>query len=125
MVVRPFCVCMSGWLGQWVAASGQILEIVAFALILILVFLGLGMVGRLIEATIRLIMLGWLNRLLGAVFALVKWLLVMGLLAVAFNSINETLGLVKPEVLAHSHLYPILTDIAETVFPYLKNLLTA
>ena len=77
------------------------------------------------EKVIKLIMLGWLNRLLGAVFALVKWLLVMGLLAVAFNSINETLGLVKPDVIAQSHLYPIHTDIADIVFPYLKNLLTA
>lgn len=113
------------WLAQYIPGSEQSLRIAAFVLIFIVVIVGLTLLGKLLEKVIKLVMLGWMNRLLGAVFALVKWLLVMGLLAVAFNSINETLGLVKPEVIAQSHLYPMLTGIADTVFPYLKNLLTA
>ena len=113
------------WLAQYIPGLEQSLRIAAFVLIFIVVIVGLTLLGKLLEKVIKLVMLGWMNRLLGAVFALVKWLLVMGLLAVAFNSINETLGLVKPEVIAQSHLYPMLTGIADTVFPYLKNLLTA
>ena len=113
------------WLAQYIPGSEQSLRIAAFVLIFIVVIVGLTLLGKLLEKVIKLVMLGWMNRLLGAVFALVKWLLVMGLLAVAFNSINETLGLVKPDVIAQSHLYPMLTGIADTVFPYLKNLLTA
>ena len=113
------------WLAQYISGSEQSLRIAAFVLIFIVVIVGLTLLGKLLEKVIKLVMLGWMNRLLGAVFALVKWLLVMGLLAVAFNSINETLGLVKPEVIAQSHLYPMLTGIADTIFPYLKNLLTA
>ena len=70
-------------------------------------------------------MLGWLNKLLGGVFAILKWVLIMSLIVVAFNSINQTFNIVKPNVLAESQLYPVLTEIANTVFPYLKSLLKA
>ena len=70
-------------------------------------------------------MLGWLNKLLGGVFAILKWVLIMSLIVVAFNSINQTFNIVKPNVLAESQLYPVLNEIANTVFPYLKSLLKA
>ena len=119
-----FATVVYQWLAQHISGSEQTLRIVAFVLIFVLVIIALILLGKLLEKVIKLVMLGWLNRLLGAVFALIKWMLVMGLLAVAFNSINQTLGLVKPDVLAQSHLYPMLVSIADTVFPYLKNLLT-
>ena len=118
-----FASTVSGWLGQWVAASGQVLEIVAFALILILVFLGLGVVGRLVEATIRLIMLGWLNRLLGVVFAMMKTFLIIGLVIMAFSSLNDTFQLIKPEILSQSALYLPLKNTADEVFPYLRDMI--
>ena len=118
-----FASVVSGWIGQWITASGQVLEIVSFALILILVFLGLGAVGKLLEATIRLVMLGWLNRLLGVVFALLKTMLIVGLVIMAFSSLNDTFGIVKEEVLNQSALYPPLKKIANDVFPYLRDMI--
>lgn len=118
-----FASAVSDWIGQWITASGQVLEIVAFALILILVFLALGAAGRLLEATIRLVMLGWLNRLLGVVFALLKTALIVGLVILAFSSLNGTFGFVKEDVLAQSVLYPPLKDIANDVFPYLREMI--
>jgi len=118
-----FASAVSVWIGQWITASGQVLEIVAFALILILVFIALGAIGKLLEATIRLVMLGWLNRLLGVVFALLKTMLVVGLVIMAFNSLNVTFGFVKEEVLNQSMLYPPLKNLANDVFPYLRDMI--
>ena len=112
------------WLAQYITASEQALKLVAFALILILVFIALGLIGRLLEGIIKLIMLGWLNRLLGVAISLVKCILGLGLLVLVFNSLNASFDLVQPEVMADSILYPIIKDIADTVFPYLKSLLT-
>lgn len=112
------------WLSQYLSGSEQTLKIAAFVLIFILTIVILTLLGRLLEKIVTLVMLGWVNRLLGAAFAVMKWLLVMGLLALAFNSINETFQLVDSELIAQSHLYPMITGIADIVFPYLKNLLT-
>ena len=113
------------WLSQYLSGSEQIVRIAAFALIFIAVILALSLIGKLLDKIIQIIMLGWLNKLLGGVFAIAKWILIMSLIVVAFNSINQSFHLVKPSVLAQSQLYPILTDIANTIFPYLKNLLKA
>ena len=113
------------WLAQHVSGSEQTLHIVAFALIFIVVIIALSLIGKMIEKIINFVMLGWLNRLLGAVLALVKCMLILALLATAFNAINEALHLVKPEIFTESQLYQMVKGFADTVFPYLKSLLTA
>ena len=118
-----FASLVSTWIAQWITASGQVLEIVAFALILVVVFLVLGALGKLLEAAIKLIMLGWLNKLLGVVFALLKTGLIVGLVIMAFSSLNATFNLVKPEILSQSVLYTPLKDIANDVFPYLRDMI--
>ena len=112
------------WLAQYITASEQALKLTAFALILLAVFLVLGLIGKALDGIIKLIMLGWLNRLLGVAFSLAKCILGLGLLAMVFNSLNASFDLVKPEVLSDSVLYPIIKDIADNVFPYLKSLLS-
>lgn len=58
-----------------------------------------------------------------AVFSLVKAGLVIGLVIMAFCSLNNTFNFVSEEVLNESVLFPPLKNLAYTVFPYLKELL--
>ena len=88
------------------------------------VFILLGLIGKALDGIIKLIMLGWLNKLLGVAFSLAKCILGLGLLTLVFNSLNTSFELIKPEVLNDSTLYPIIKDIADNVFPYIKSLLT-
>lgn len=119
-----FANIVSAWIGQYITASEQVLKVVAFALILIAVFFILGILGKALEGVFRLVMLGWLNRLLGVVFALLKTGLLVGLAIMAFDSLNATFHFVKEPVMAESVLYPPLKKIAYEVFPYLKDMLT-
>lgn len=119
-----FANIVSAWIGQYITASEQVLTVVAFALILIIVFLILGTLGKALEGVFRLVMLGWLNKLLGVFFALLKTGLIVGLAIMAFDSLNATFHFVKEQVMAESVLYPPLKKIAYEVFPYLKDMLT-
>lgn len=118
-----FAKIASEWLAQYIEASSQILNAVSFALIFFLVILGLTAIGKLLEATVKIIMLGWLNRLLGAVFALLKCVLIVGICIMAFSSLNAAFEFVSEESLAESVLYMPLRDTAYNVFPYLKEML--
>ena len=119
-----FADMVAAWVAQYITASEQVMKIVAFALILIVVFLVLGLVGRLLEGMFKLVMLGWLNKLLGVAFALLKTGLIVGLLIIAFTSLNDTFKFVQESVLNESVLYPPLKKLAFEVFPYLKDMLT-
>ena len=101
------------------------MRLIAFALIFIAVSVGLYFIGKLIEKMIKMATLGWVNRLSGGAFSVFKWTLVLGVIALAFNGVNQAFNLVKPEVLEESHLYSLLTSFSDTVFPYIKNLLNA
>lgn len=119
-----FSSSVSVWLVQYIQGSEQIMKLISFALILIAVIAGLTVLGRLIEGTFKLVMLGWLNRLLGVAFSLLKAGLVVGLAIMAFCSLNNTFGLVSEDTLNQSVLFPPLKDLAYTVFPYLKELIS-
>ena len=112
------------WASKYISASEQILKLVAFALILIAAFLVLGAIGKVLESILKFAMLGWVNKLAGVFFSLIKTLLILGLVIVAFSSLNNTFGLVKPDIIAGSTLYQPLKDTADAVFPYIRNILT-
>ena len=115
---------VTAWASQYIAASEQVLKIVAFAIILIAVFVILGLLGKLLEGVFKLVMLGWLNKLLGVVFAFLKTALIVGLVIIAFTSINESFHLVDNSVLNQSVLYPQIKKLAFEAFPYVKDILT-
>lgn len=117
-----FSTAVSAWLAQYVEASEKLLKIASFAIIMIGVFIILGIVGKSLEGILKFVMLGWLNRLLGVVFAFIKTGLVIGIVIILFNSLNNSLNLISEETLAQSVLYPPLKDMAYTIFPYLKEI---
>ena len=119
-----FANVVSDWIAQYITASEQVLRLVAFALILVLVFLVLAALGKMLEGVIKLVMLGWLNKLLGVVFALLKTGLIVGLVIMAFSSLNDSFKFVQESVLNESIMSPPLKKLAFEVFPYLKDMLT-
>lgn len=117
-----FATMLGEWIGQWITASEQVLKVIAFAVILIGVSVGINAVGRLLESIINIIMLRWLNKLLGAVFALLKAGLIVGLVIMAVTSLNNTFHIIPEDIFNGSVIYPPIKDMAYTVFPYLKEM---
>ena len=119
-----FTETVAEWGSQYLAVSEQAMNIIAFALIMIVVFLALGLVGKLLEGLFKMVLLGWVNRLLGLAFALLKTALIVGLLVIIFSSVNESLQLVENSILNESMLYPTFKKLAFEVFPQIKEILT-
>ena len=94
-----------GWLGQYIEASEKILHIIGFVVVFIAVVVALRLVGKLIKVTIKFVMLGWLDRLLGGIFSILKAGLILGIVVLLFNTIQTTFGIVSDETLSNSVLY--------------------
>jgi membrane protein required for colicin V production len=122
-VSYEFAEPVGAWLSQYIEAAENVLKLISFIIIMIAVFIGLALVGKLLERIINFVMLGWVNKLLGVVFALLKTGLIVGLVIMLFCSLNNSLHLVSDEVLAESVLFTPLKNAAYTVFPYLKSLI--
>lgn len=112
------------WLSGYLTMEPKSLQLIAFILVAIVAVLVLSLIGKLITHTLKLASLGWLNRLLGVIFALFKAALVIGLLIFIFESVNAKLGLIKPDTMGESPVYIALRDAAMKVFPYLQSLIS-
>lgn len=93
-------------------ASSQIANAVAYALIFLIAMTAVIIVGRVFDKFVRLIFLGWLNRLLGLVFGFTKGALLAALLLLLL-----TLALPpQHELIAKSLLRPYF-DYAYALVP--------
>ena len=115
-----FSALVCGWLKPYLSLSETTLNVVAFALILIAVSIVVLLVAKLLTKVLEMSMLGWLDKILGLVFALVVNGLLLGVFIILFDTLNLKFGFVKPEVLDGSIVYTTLRDFCYLVFPYLK-----
>lgn len=117
-----FSTTLGTWLSQYLSLDGTVLNVIAFALIAIVSALLLNLVGSLITNAMKALSMGFLNRVLGLVFAVLKVALILGLLILVFESLNSTLHLVDPSFSENTVVYNFLRNAAEKIFPILKTL---
>lgn len=103
--------------------SEKTLTIISFIILLVLAVVVLYIIGRLLTKVVHMVLLGWLDRILGFVFAILKTALLLGLVVILFENINVNHFFVKEATLAASPVYCFIKSLALTVFPYLKELI--
>ena len=118
-----FSTVVGEWLQPFFKVSETVMHVISFAVIMIAVVLVLFVIGKLLTGISKIVMLGWLDRLLGLVFALLIAGLLVGIGIILFDTLNAKFELVDNAVLDEAVLYSPLRAIAYTVFPYLKELL--
>ncbi len=114
---------VSAWIGPLLEVNKTVLWVISFIIIVVAVTLLVNFLGSLVEKLVKVVMLGWLDKLLGVVLAIIKAALAIGVAILLFDAINGKLSLVDAEVLSNSVLYNPLHDVAQLIFPYLKTLL--
>lgn len=119
-----FSTVMGEWLSQYITLEKSILNVISFILIIIVTAVVLNLVGALVTKALKAVSLGFVNRLLGLVFAILKVAVILGLVILLFETLNSTLHIVKPEATADAVVYNALKDAAEMIFPILKTFVT-
>lgn len=123
-----FSVACSEWLGTILTdMQPVVLKTFCFLIIFICVAVLVGLTGRVIEKCIKVAMLGWANRLSGAILAMACCLLILGLCTILFDTlyshyaqINEITE--QPELIRGSMLYEPIHRFGTWIFPYLSKL---
>ena len=118
-----FSTVVSDWLKPYFEVSETVMNVISFAVIMVAVVLVLFVLSKILTGVTKLVMLGWLDKLLGLVFALLKAGLIIGILIILFDTLNVKFEFVEEKVLDESVLYAPIRDIAYMIFPYLKELL--
>lgn len=122
-------IVLAVWLGMRLAArTGALLGLEeefapagGFLAVFVAVLIAVGIAGRLLRRVFHFAGLGIPDRLSGAVVAALKTVVILGLLASAFDDLNRDGAFVSGETLERSVCYRPLLGLTDTLFPFLER----
>ena len=97
------------------------IEVVAFAITFLLVVVGIYFLAKIFTSIASFAFLGWLNKLGGAVFSLLKTILMLSVVISLFQKININHMLVKEETLNNSIFYNPIQKVSKFMYPSLEK----
>lgn len=106
-------------LKDYVNWSENYISLTAFGITFVAIVIAVSMLGKALTKIADLAALGFLNKVLGGVFGLLKSILILSVLLVFFDKINNTVSFVNKETLSNSILYQPVKSVIPTVFPSL------
>ena len=97
------------------------IQIFAFVLTFIVVVIGINLLGKFLTGIANFAFLGWLNKLGGGFFRVLKTVLIVSVVFSVFEKINYNSFLAKKETLDNSYFFNPIQKIAGYVFPSIKT----
>lgn len=95
---------------------GLIAFIATFVVIVILVHL----IGKAVETIISAVALGFINRLAGILFGVIKSALILSVLLLVFEELDENVGMISEDLKADSQMYEPVKNLLPTILPFLN-----
>lgn len=96
------------------------MPLISFAITFVAIVIVVHFVARITEKLLQAVALGFVNRILGLLFSLVKTVLILSVLLVFLNSIDRQMNFLPKDQLNDSLLYRPLSRIVPSIFPYLN-----
>ena len=97
------------------------IQIVAFILTFIVVVIAIHLLGKFLTGIANFAFLGWLNKLGGGFFRVLKTVLIVSIVFSVFEKINYNNYLAKQETLDNSIFFNPIQKIAGYIFPSIKK----
>jgi membrane protein required for colicin V production len=113
------------YLSQKMDWEERYINLTAFVITFFAIILIVNLLARLLTKMAKFALLGWLNRLAGGIFGVVKVAVILGALLVFFDRVNTSAGLVKDENMEQSVLYEPIKQIGALVFSHVLKKPTA
>jgi len=112
---------LSNLLQTWMpSVPVSILNIISFSVIFITINILLKIAANLITKTLKFAMLGWLNRLLGALFGLTKSVLILSILVFLISLIPWSGDLFSNTGAEESVLFPMLEFLGPELYAQIQ-----
>jgi membrane protein required for colicin V production len=95
-------------------------SLIAFAITFIGIVIGVNIVAKLLDKVAESVSLGFMNKLLGIIFATLRNAFIISIVLVILNGIDRTVNFMPKEDMEESILYKPVESLAPWMFPYLS-----
>lgn len=113
-LIRDFLIANTDW-------NPNSLTIVAFFITFVAVLIGLYALGKAVTKLAESLALGFVNKLLGAVFEGIKMLLIISVFLNLFQKVNYNNLIISEEKLNESVFYQPVEQVSKTIFPLMDK----
>lgn len=97
--------------------TGHYVGIVAFIITFALIVVVIHFIGVIADKIVNAAALGFINRILGIVFGLIKSVLIMSVVFAVLNAINEKRPFLPKKTIEESMFFTPISDIVPSIFP--------
>jgi membrane protein required for colicin V production len=97
--------------------TGRYVGVIAFLITFGIIVVIIHFIGILADKVVSAASLGFINRILGIVFGLIKSMLIMSVFFVVLNAINARRQFLPKKTIEESKFYNPISDIAPAIFP--------
>lgn len=101
--------------------SEKTINLTAFAITFVIIVLAISLAGKALTKLADFAALGFLNKLLGALFGALKIGLILSIVLMVFSKMNKTIPLLSDEDLKDSVLFEPVKSLAPMIFPSILN----
>ena len=109
------------YIGRKMDVSGGLLFFLSFLSVFVLVAMGVILLGKLLDVSLKITGMGIINRIAGLLFGMVKWALIFSVVLYFFTPLDKKFRLVPEDKKASSVLYQPVCRFSALLIPVLDS----
>ena len=118
-----FSESVSAYLQGFIEVDYQVLMLISFALTFLLIVIAIHFLAKALEKFVSLVALGFVNKLFGAIFGLLKTAFILSVVLVIINMADEQLKFIPLEEKSRSVLYEPISRLVPAIIPGTREIL--
>jgi len=116
-----FSYVTSDFLTGYFDISPQYLSIISFVVTFIVIVILVHIIGKATKKILEAVMLGFLNKLAGLIFGVLKAALILSIILVLFDKIDEDVHILPQKTKDNSQMYEPIRSFAPSIFPFIEK----
>jgi Uncharacterized membrane protein, required for colicin V production len=110
----------AGFISRTFNYHSEFLTIIAFLITFIAIVILIHLLGEVLDKTVKAIALGFLNRLAGIIFGVLKVAVILSILLILFDPVDENVHILPSAQKSTSKIYSPMKRLVPTLFPFIK-----
>lgn len=110
----------AGYISRTFNYHPSYLGTIAFLLTFVGIVVLVHILGKILDNTIKAVALGFLNRLAGIIFGVLKAAVILSILLLLFDPVDENVHILPVKQKAESKIYSPMKQLVPTLFPFIK-----
>lgn len=97
------------------------MNIISFVITFVVIVVLVHIVGSTVSKLAETVLLGFVNKLAGLVFGVLKSALILSIILVVFDKIDDDVHILSPNTKENSRMYEPIRSFAPSIFPFIEG----